>query len=113
MEYTKEPKSCNQKFTLVLLFSSIFLLIQFPLLSQNELTKELLGKHTIRFQINDQFEMDEEVSKFLSGELSEHQFVGLAELHQSQQLSYFTTACLQRYLQQGFEANFSHWIGRG
>lgn len=28
-------------------------------------------------------------------------------------LSDFTTAYLQRYLQQGFEANISHWMGRG
>ena len=63
--------------------------------AQRNITPADLEKHTLRFSLSADLSFDNSTYQFLEEEVSKHHFVGLAELHRSQQLSYFTTALLK------------------
>lgn len=85
----------------------IYLLIAFfhghALLAQQQLTPELLEKNCIRFSLNEQGELPEKARSQWQEWISENQFVGLAEVHNSVQLGKFTKALLPVLNQIGFQ----------
>lgn len=73
---------------------------------QGQETEEIgtaLNKHTIHFSLGPRYELTGQVREVLKKELSRNQFVGLAELHGSEQLSYFTTGLMELLTEEGFK----------
>ncbi|MCE7990322.1 MAG: hypothetical protein HEP71_00020 [Roseivirga sp.] len=61
-----------------------------------------LKENTIHFSLGPRHELEGTVRDKLRQELSQNQFVGLAELHGSEQLSYFTTGLIDLLKEEGF-----------
>ncbi|MEQ9405392.1 MAG: hypothetical protein RIM99_17515 [Cyclobacteriaceae bacterium] len=87
-----------KSFTLFLLSSALIL----NSLAQETLSVNHLEQAAIRFTLNENHEMDQETKNQLSELIGDDQFVGIAEVHQSQQLSYFTTGFLALLNEKGF-----------
>ncbi|QCK16169.1 hypothetical protein [Mangrovivirga cuniculi] len=75
----------------------------FKLRSQNKLLHELNNK-AFHFSLTPDYRLEGDVAEFLNKEVRSAQFVGLAELHRSEQLSLFTVAFLDLLA----EANYHH-----
>lgn len=89
----------------------LFVLVNQLLISQTkELTTSDLKEHTTYFNISDGLELPEKVRTILKKDFNQAQFVGLAEVHQSQHLSYFTSALL-KLLSESCYDNFILEIG--
>ncbi|MEZ5038599.1 MAG: hypothetical protein R2828_01850 [Saprospiraceae bacterium] len=74
------------------------------LLAQTSLTSDMLERYAFRFTIDDQNNLkDSVVQKQWNSWIGENQFVGIAEVHNSRQLSLFTTALLPLLSEQDFE----------
>lgn len=81
----------------------VFILISLQLQAQEELTAALLEEQAIRFKLTDEYALPEDAGQTWREWIAEDQFVGLAEVHNSQQLSFFTTALLELLNDKGFE----------
>lgn len=62
-----------------------------------------LKKNTIHFSLGPGHKLEGTVRAMLQQEISQNQFVGLAELHGSEQLSFFTTGLIDLLKEEGFE----------
>lgn len=62
--------------------------------AQQRLSLNDVQKHTHYFSISEQYEFSENIKDMLAQGAKESQFVGIAEVHQSEQLSHFTAAFL-------------------
>ena len=62
--------------------------------SQKSLRLNDVRKHTKYFTVSKSFQFSENILPILNEEAKNSQFIGLAEVHQSEQLSFFTTAFL-------------------
>jgi len=71
--------------------------------AQSPLTKIDLETTTIYFDIDSNYQFDNNAKNLFQKEVSRSQFIGLAELHQSQQLSLFTNALLNILNREGFK----------
>lgn len=71
------------------------LLISCSFIAQDKLTLEDVKKETIYFSVSDDLQFSENVLPILNREASKSQFIGIAEVHQSKQLSLFTSALLR------------------
>lgn len=78
--------------------------------AQRQLTINDVKKHTQYFSISNDFEISENTKNFFAQEAKENQFIGIAEVHQSEQLSYFTTSLLPILKTKGYH-NFALEIG--
>lgn len=90
-----------------------FLIVLFwghNLTAQQQLTPELLEANCFRFSLNEQGDIPDDAKKQWMEWISGNQFVGLAEVHNSAQLSYFTKALLPVLKQDGFH-HFALEIG--
>jgi hypothetical protein len=92
------------------LLKFIFVFVVVSVNAQNKLTTETLKKHTQYFTIESDFQFPETINKYLRNEANKNQFIGIAEVHQSEQLSYFTTALLKVLKSQDYN-NFALEIG--
>lgn len=72
----------------------LFFFCSLTAVSQERLTQEDVSKHTQYFTISEDHQFSENILEVLNREASNSQFIGIAEVHQSEQLSYFTTALL-------------------
>ncbi len=79
-------------------------------LAQKQLSTDDFKPHTVYFKLSETHEIPGKIRSFLKKELKNVQFVGLAEVHQSQQLSYFTTGLLG-LLSEGCFSNFAMELG--
>lgn len=70
---------------------------------QKQLSIEDLKSNTVYFSMPQQQAFDASTQQVLLKAIGENQFVGLAELHRSQKLSYFTTAFLKLLQEKGFK----------
>ena len=70
--------------------------------SQRTLSHEDLIPHTIYFEMDDKHEFGPKAEEFLLDAIGLNQFVGLAEVHQSQRLSHFTIGILELLKKKGF-----------
>lgn len=80
----------------------LFLCVSSPLLAQQDLTVELLETQAFRFTLDDQHHFADNAQTQWQSWIGDHQFVGIAEIHNSKQLSLFTTALLPLLEEQGF-----------
>jgi len=71
--------------------------------AQSPLSKKDLETTTIYFNIDSNYQFDNNAKNLFQNEVSRNQFIGLAELHQSQQLSLFTNALLNILNREGFK----------
>ena len=81
-----------------------------PVYAQQELSIQDLQENTTYFNLDNGHGLDEGTKKFLRSEIRKNRFIGLAELHQSQQLSYFTVGLLDLLAEEGVK-NFAMEIG--
>lgn len=81
----------------------LLLLSSAEVCSQEKLLSNHLEPYATRFSISSNYEFGDSIKQLLSEEISKNNFVGLAELHQSRQLSFFTTALLKVLAKNGFE----------
>lgn len=72
--------------------------------SQERLTLNEVSKHTRYFTISDDFLFSENIINLIGEEARKSQFIGIAEVHQSEQLSYFTAALMKL----GKQYEFNH-----
>lgn len=86
----KQDISMKSKFAFIIIISLLSCQIAN---SQNQLVQELKNS-AINFSLAPGYQLEGEVAEFLNKEIREAQFVGLAELHRSEQLSFFTVALL-------------------
>lgn len=68
--------------------------IAFNSFAQNELKTKHFEEYTTYFKLSDNHEIPTKIRSKFKEELKNVQFVGLAEIHQSQQLSFFTKGLL-------------------
>lgn len=89
----------------VLKLRDLFLLILLPAISfsQKELTTEMLEASAFRFSLQDNSTFSEEAKSQWGKWIGENQFIGLAEVHGTTQLSYFTAAILPVLKEKGFK----------
>lgn len=73
----------------------ILLLLTIPIIGQKTLDAEMLESHTFRFSLDANNNFNEATQVKWLELIDGHQFIGLAEVHNSRQLSYFTTAFLR------------------
>lgn len=92
------------KHILIILFAASSLQAQQPLTSQ------LLEKSVIRFSLNAEGQLEGEARKQWLDWIGNNQYIGLAEIHNSAQLSRFTKAFLNTLNEKGFE-NFAMEMG--
>ena len=78
--------------------------------AQKKLTLDQIKDYTNHFTISKDFSFSESILPFIEKDIGNNQFIGIAEVHQSQQLSYFTTAFLRILKQKGYN-NFALEIG--
>lgn len=71
--------------------------------AQQPLTSELLEQSAVRFSLNTEGQFDDDTRQKWIEWIGANQFVGLAEVHNSAQLSKFTKALLNVLNEQGFE----------
>lgn len=71
--------------------------------AQQPLTSELLEQSAVRFSLNTEGQFDNDTRQKWIEWIGANQFVGLAEVHNSAQLSKFTKALLNVLNEQGFE----------
>lgn len=83
-------------------FIAIILLSSNLAIAQENLTSDLLESQAFRFAIGDDLLLPENASMKWENWIEGNQFVGLAEVHNSRQLSLFTTALLTVLEEQGF-----------
>ena len=84
------------------LLSALFFLALSPLLAQQPLTSDLLEPAVFRFSLDEAHEMDAATEAQWLEWIGENQFIGLAEVHNSAQLSYFTKALVQVLAEKDF-----------
>lgn len=93
-----------------------FLLFIFSLFYSNEpfaqayMVAEDFAPHRTYFTLTDDHQIDAQGQAFLQKVIGNNQFIGLAEVHQSQQLSYFTVGLLDVLQRNGF-GHFALEIG--
>ena len=87
------------------LLLAILILLSNQSIAQN-LTPELLDKHAFRFSITGKNSFSDSAQIKWKTWIGDNQFVGLAEVHNSKQLSLFTTALLTLLSEHGFK-NFA------
>lgn len=89
---------------IILTFLAVFaLLISLNMRAQEpQDLSSALKKHSIHFSLDAEHKLTGEVRGLLKQELSQNQFVGLAELHHSEQLSYFTTGLMELLAEEEF-----------
>ena len=80
-----------------------YLFVVCALQAQQELTSDLLEKSTFRFTLNQEGQIDDETRKQWLEWIGENRYVGLAEVHNSAQLSLFTKALLNVLDEKGFK----------
>lgn len=73
------------------------------LIAQKPLTSAMLEQQAIRFTLDDQNNLDTNTRRQWLSWVGNHQFVGIAEVHHSRQLSSFTTAILPLLSERGYE----------
>ena len=78
--------------------------------AQPQLTSELLESSAIRFTLTSDNQITDSILHYWNELIGESQFVGLAEVHNSDQLSYFTKAILPVLKEKGFD-NFALEMG--
>lgn len=78
--------------------------------SQQKLTIEDVQNYTEYFTIDENFQFSDNTINFFTKEARNNQFIGIAEVHQSEQLSYFTTAFLKVLKKEGY-SNLALEIG--
>ena len=78
--------------------------------SQKNLSPEDLIPYTTYFSLSDQMEIEGEAARILEQEIQNNQFIGLAELHQSQLLGHFTSGLLRLLHKHGFK-HFAMEVG--
>ncbi|MEM7296660.1 MAG: hypothetical protein AAF391_00160 [Bacteroidota bacterium] len=90
----------------------VLFLLSFSISSvgQQPLTSDLLEESAIRFTLTDQFELTESAKDQWANLIGDSQFVGLAEVHNSAQLSLFTKAILPVLEEKGY-AHFAFEMG--
>ncbi len=88
----------------------VTLFFSHSLQAQQQLTPELLEANCVRFSLNDQGSLPQDSWAQWQEWISGNQFVGLAEVHNSAQLSYFTKALLPVLREDGFQ-HFALEIG--
>lgn len=93
--------------TLIIL---LILFTFFGVKAQNKLTLEDVKKHTTYFTVSEDLQFSENILPTLNEEAKKSQFIGIAEVHQSEQLSLFTAAFL-RVLKSNQYNNFALEIG--
>lgn len=91
-----------------LIFIILFVASSLP--AQQPLTSELLEKSAIRFSLNAEGQLEDEPRKQWLDWIGDNQYIGLAEVHNSAQLSRFTKAFLNTLNEKGFE-NFAMEMG--
>jgi len=91
---------------LCILFLMVFQIIN----AQKPLTTEMLEESTFRFTLQDDLTFSEEATSQWDQWIGDNQFVGLAEVHRTTQLSYFTAALLPMLKENGFK-NFALELG--
>ncbi|MFD2587963.1 hypothetical protein ACFSQJ_13540 [Croceitalea marina] len=70
--------------------------------AQNKLTLEDVEKETVYFSVSEELQFSENVLSILNEEADKNQFIGIAEVHQSEQLSLFTSSFLGILKSNGF-----------
>lgn len=88
----------------------IFFIVAFVSNAQHKLTVDHIKPYTNYFTVSNDFNFSENIQPILQKEAQNSQFIGLAEVHQSEQLSFFTTAFLKVLKKEGFN-NFALEIG--
>ncbi len=91
-------------------FVLLVVLTALPLFAQKQLTVDDVLSFTNYFTLDQENGISEEMSLFFKDEAQKNQYIGIAEVHQSQQLSYFTTAFLKLLKEEGY-SNFALEIG--
>ncbi|WP_298516705.1 hypothetical protein [uncultured Kordia sp.] len=86
------------------------LLICTTIYAQKQLSLNDVQKHTHYFSISENYEFSENIQEMLAQGAKESQFIGIAEVHQSEQLSHFTAAFLRILKSHEFN-NFALEIG--
>lgn len=81
----------------------VFLLAITSLSAQKQLTSAMLEEAAFRFSLNEQGELSDEARKQWNSWIENNQYVGIAEVHNSRQLSFFTSALLSVLDDQGFD----------
>lgn len=92
------------------LLLAILILLSNQSIAQMNLTPELLDKHAFRFSINSKNSFSDSAQIKWKTWIGDNQFVGLAEVHNSKQLSLFSTALLTLLSEHGFK-NFALELG--
>ncbi|MEP5610871.1 MAG: hypothetical protein ABJP45_01415 [Cyclobacteriaceae bacterium] len=83
-------------------FTWLIILIVSTAWAQETLTSEHLEPYTFRFSLASQHQISDEARTIISDLVGENQFVGIAEVHQSQQLSFFTTGLVSLLKEKDF-----------
>lgn len=78
--------------------------------AQQELTSKQLEQSAIRFELNEAHSIVGDAKGQILTLVGQNQFIGIAEVHNSEQLSYFTTCLLELLKQKGFN-NFALEMG--
>lgn len=97
---------------LIKYFTVLILLIvgSSKIFAQKKLTLNDVKKYTNYFAVSKNFKFSKNILPIINKEASKSQFIGLAEVHQSKQLSNFTTALLKVLKTNGYN-NFALEIG--
>lgn len=84
-------------------YLSLVILLPFSIFTQASLTVELLEQSAIRFSLTEEEQLSGKARELWLEWIGENQFVGLAEVHNSAQLSYFTKALIQVLAEKDFQ----------
>ena len=82
---------------------SVCLLFTLKVYCQEEITIKSFKPFTTHFTLNEEHQIEGKARNFILEKIGENQFVGLAEVHQSQQLSFFTVGFLELLKEKGFD----------
>ncbi len=87
---------------LLKLYTTLAILCATNIQAQPKLTPELLEQHSFRFSLTPEGTLSPKASTQWKEWIHNNQFVGIAEVHNSAQLSYFTKALLEVLKEEGF-----------
>lgn len=93
-----------------ILLLAVLILLGNQSIAQQTLTPELMEAYAFRFSINNEHNLTDSAGVKWKTWIGDNQFIGLAEVHNSVQLSIFTTAILSVLKELGFE-NFALELG--
>lgn len=92
----------NRRKTINTFLCALILLAGHCMQAQETDLNTALQEHTTYFSMGPEHQLTGPVGELLKKELSQNQFVGLAELHYSEQLSFFTTGLMDLLQEEGF-----------